>query len=190
MNKLSQISGIICIVFLIWSCNDLIEYSYYNTNIISKDIQMKKAGLISNNKNIIGAQMFAPISDVHKYNDFPFASKLVSLKTGVNKNPNEILGIWLMANKNVKVEIYKVGAEYHGKVIWMDEDANKKNFSVGGIIIDNMLYNSVTRKYEGGKFYGRGHKLNCELNLVEKNLIEVRVSKGFLYEIRYCTRVN
>jgi hypothetical protein len=105
-------------------------------------------------------------------------------------SPNDILGIWLMANKNVKVEIYNTNGTYQGKVIWMDDDANKKNFSVGGLIIDNMKYNPSSQKFEGGNFYGRGHTLDCELKLIGSSLMEVKVSKGILYKIRYCTRVS
>lgn len=115
---------------------------------------------------------------------------LASIATNASNNPNNILGVWLMANKNVKVKIYKIDSTYLGKVIWMDVDANKKNFNVGGTIIDNMRFNPENQKYEGGNFYGRGHRLNCELRLVELDLIEVKVSKGLLYQIRYCTRVS
>lgn len=115
---------------------------------------------------------------------------LTSLISNANYSPNDILGTWLMANKNVIVEVYKADNQYLGKVIWMDKDANKKNFSVGGIIIDKMRYNPSTQKYEGGNFYGRGHKLSCELRLVEIDRIEVKVSKGFLHQIRYCSRVS
>ena len=144
--------------------------------------------LISVNLCIV---LMTPITNTQAIcNDMAVSSELIVLNGNANGNPNEILGIWLMANKNVKVEIFKTGNEYRGKVIWMGKDANKKNFTIGGIILDNMVYNAVTCKYEGGNFYGRGHKLNCELTLVEKDLIEVMVSKGFLYEIRYCTRVS
>ena len=115
---------------------------------------------------------------------------LAPIVTRAGHNPNDIVGVWLMANKNVKVKIYQNDSTYFGKVIWMDNDANKKNFKVGGIIIDNMKYNQDNRKYEGGSFYGRGHKLDCELKLLEQDLIEVKVSKGILYQIRYCTRVS
>jgi uncharacterized protein (DUF2147 family) len=115
---------------------------------------------------------------------------LTSFVSNANNSPNDIMGNWLMANKNVIVEVYKTDNQYFGKVIWMDKDANKKNFSVGGIIFDKMQYNPDTQKYVGGNFYGRGHKLSCELRLIEKNRIEVKVSKGILHQIRYCSRVN
>jgi len=115
---------------------------------------------------------------------------LTSFVSNDNNSPNDILGNWLMANNNVIVEIYKADNQYFGKVIWMDKDANKRNFSLGGIIIDKMQYNPSTQKYESGYFYGRGHKLSCELKLVEKDRIEVKVSKGLLHQIRYCTRVS
>ncbi len=115
---------------------------------------------------------------------------IASVVVKASEDPNDILGVWLMANKNVKVKISKDYNTYYGKVIWMDVDANTKNFKVGGTIIDNMIFNPVTQKYENGHFYGRGHKLDCELKLVEKNLIEVKVSKGFVHQIRYCTRIK
>lgn len=103
---------------------------------------------------------------------------------------NDILGVWLMANQNVKVKIYQKNNQFYGKVIWMDDDANKKNFSLGGTIFDNMKYNARTKRYESGNFYGRGYRLNCSLRLIEDNKMEVSVSKGFLHQVRYCTRVN
>jgi len=115
---------------------------------------------------------------------------LSPLTINANAKPNDILGVWLMANKNVKVEIFKSGNSYFGKVIWMDVDADKRNFKLGDVIIDDMRYNPINEKYEGGHFYGRGYKLSCELRLLENNRIEVRVSKGILYKIRYCTRVG
>lgn len=105
-------------------------------------------------------------------------------------NSNDILGSWLMANKNVKVLIYQSNEKYHGKVVWMDCDANTKNFKLGNTIIDEMEYNSEKARYEGGSFYGRGYRLNCALSLITKDLMEVVVSKGFLQQVRYCTRWN
>lgn len=95
-----------------------------------------------------------------------------------------------MANKNVKVEVYKNENLYYGKVIWMGEEANKANFKVDDIIIDKMQYNSHKQVYEGGNFYGRGHRFKCELKLVRTDMIKVRISKGALYQERFCTRIN
>ncbi len=119
-----------------------------------------------------------------------FGMLLLSSFTINNEKDNDIQGVWLMANKNVKVEIFRSNDLYLGKVIWMGADADKRNFKLGDIIIDDMQYNPTNRKYEGGSFYGRGYKLDCELKLVEKDRIEVRVSMGILHKTRYCTRVN
>ena len=103
---------------------------------------------------------------------------------------DDILGVWLMANQNVKVAVYQQDSLYYGKVIWMDDDANTKNFSLGGLMIDEMKYNSQNQRYEQGSFYGRGYRLNCALRLMDNDKMEVIVSKGFLKQVRYCTRVN
>lgn len=105
-------------------------------------------------------------------------------------NPDNIIGVWLMANKNVKVHVYRSGQKYMGKVIWMDTDANYKNFSVGAVIIDNMIYNSANKSYEEGFFYGRGYRLDCELELIAPDSLQVDVYKGFIQQTRYCTRVD
>lgn len=103
---------------------------------------------------------------------------------------SDILGIWLMANQNVKIRVNKVDNKYEGKVIWMDTDANKKNFSMGSIIVDDLKYNNTKRTYEHGHFYGRGHKLKCEVKLIDLEKLQVRVSKGFIKQTRYCTRAK
>ncbi len=105
-------------------------------------------------------------------------------------NPDNIIGVWLMANKNVKVQVYWSGEKYMGKVIWMDADANYKNFNVGELIIDNMIYNSANKRYEKGNFYGRGYRLDCELELISQDSLQVDVYKGFLRQTRYCTRID
>lgn len=105
-------------------------------------------------------------------------------------NEKDILGVWLMANQNVKIHVTEVGNKYEGKVVWMDTDANKKNFNMGDIIVDNLKYNSTKQTYEHGHFYGRGHKLKCEVQLIEFEKLAVRVSKGFIKQTRYCTRVK
>ncbi len=107
-----------------------------------------------------------------------------------NIDLQDITGVWLMSNKNVKVEVYKTGDLYTGKVIWMNEEANKNNFRIGDIIIDKLQYNSLNQIYEGGNFYGRGHRLNCEVKLFGPDLIKVRVSKGGLHQERFCKRVK
>ena len=107
-----------------------------------------------------------------------------------NEKGDQILGVWLMANKNVKVQIYKINNQYEGKVVWMDTDTNKKNFQMGEKVIDQMEYDPNSSKYRKGHFYGRGYKLDCELRLVEPDRLEITVSKGPLKQVRYSTRVK
>ena len=58
-----------------------------------------------------------------------------------NIESDNILGIWLMANKNVKVEMYKVDDLYFGKVIWMDEDADYEFSILLALGVAELTYN-------------------------------------------------
>lgn len=42
----------------------------------------------------------------------------------VPKDGDEILGLWWTDDKRAKIEIYKKGSEYRGKIAWLDEPLN------------------------------------------------------------------
>lgn len=52
---------------------------------------------------------------------------------------DDIIGIWLSENKNGKVEIYKAGNKYHGKLIW-----GKTMYEADGITSKKDVKNSDT----------------------------------------------
>lgn len=104
--------------------------------------------------------------------------------------PDDIIGIWLMANKNVEVEVFKTENLFFGKVVRIRKEAINNSFKIGDIVMDKMFYNPKKQTYEGGNFYGRGFRLDCELRLINTNLIKVRVTKGVLHQVRFCTKVE
>jgi uncharacterized protein (DUF2147 family) len=48
---------------------------------------------------------------------FPFAAPV----TG----PDDIVGVWLTENDESKIQIFKSGNEYFGKIIWLKEPSDK-----------------------------------------------------------------
>lgn len=87
------------------------------------------------------------------------------------EEPN-VLGTWLVGDKDYKVELYKSGNEIQGKVVWLkvpndkngkprtdvdNPDPAKRNQPVLGLkILWSFVYNPQTGFYEGGKVYKEG----------------------------------
>ncbi len=65
MNRFSHIAGIIWITLTVFGCNDIIEYSPYDTNVVSRNININNAALISSNAERLDTLKFALCSDPH-----------------------------------------------------------------------------------------------------------------------------
>jgi uncharacterized protein (DUF2147 family) len=50
--------------------------------------------------------------------------------TAMAQNPDAILGIWLNADKDAKIQIYKNGNSYFGKIVW-----NKTVYEPDGVTV-------------------------------------------------------
>ena len=117
----------------------------------------------------------------------------------VTTGKDAILGIWFNAEKDAKIQIYKVmdkklGERYYGKVIWLktplDTKGNPKTDienpdpklqsrpRLGLVVLTNLGYNSGA-KYDGGKVYDpkSGKTYSCQTELVNNNLMKLR---GFI----------
>jgi uncharacterized protein (DUF2147 family) len=130
-----------------------------------------------------------------------FLFPLVNIAT----EPNDKVGVWLTDNDESKVQIYKAGNEYFGKIIWLKEpndkngkpkidknnpDASKRNNpAIGILILKNVRYQNGEWK---GTIYGpkRGKEVTCYLKLTNKDVLEGFVSFGFLSGSRTWKRVK
>jgi len=106
-----------------------------------------------------------------------------------------IEGIWLTEEGNSKVEIYQKGNGYFGKIIWLDQSANKR----GNIITDRNNPDKNLRnrqlvgidmlqdlQYLNGKWYGklyapkRGLTMNTEIVAQGEDKLELNITyQGF-----------
>jgi uncharacterized protein (DUF2147 family) len=120
-------------------------------------------------------------------------------------NPDDIMGTWLTDNDESKIEIYKAGNEYFGKIIWLKEptdrngnakkDVNnpdktkRSNAAIGILILKNVRYENGSWK---GIIYGpkRGKEVACSLKLKSEDVLEGFVSYGFLSGSRTWRRVK
>ena len=105
---------------------------------------------------------------------------------------DEILGIWLTGSKNGKVEIYKCGSEYCGKIVWMrnptykdgspkmdkhnPDESKRSNRTMGLVMLYGLEYDEDL-EWEDGEIYDPddGKTYSCEITMLEdKKILEVR----------------
>jgi uncharacterized protein (DUF2147 family) len=114
------------------------------------------------------------------------------------QDANLILGTWLTGSGNGKIEIYKNGASYQGKIIWINEpiepstgkpktDTKHPNSSlhsrpiVGLVNLWGFSYNEKENKWENGQIYDpkTGKEYKCIITTKDKNTLNVRGFIGF-----------
>jgi uncharacterized protein (DUF2147 family) len=102
-----------------------------------------------------------------------------------------ILGTWFNAEKDAKIDVYKVGDKYFGKVIWLKfpNDAKGKPKTdienpdpklqsrprLGLIVLSSLDYKSGM-KYEKGKIYDpkSGKTYSCQAELAGNKILKLR----------------
>ena len=103
---------------------------------------------------------------------------------------DDIIGTWLTGGEEpAKIQIYKLGDKYFGKIIWLkypeenslprtdskNPDKNKRNQEIVGLIIlTNFSFDDD--EWDGGKIYDpeSGKTYSCNLSLKDKNTLNVR----------------
>jgi uncharacterized protein (DUF2147 family) len=113
------------------------------------------------------------------------------ISDAINANPNIALGVWFTQNKDAKIEIFKEGNTYSGKIVWLKQPLEKngkpkidernpdKNL-VGQPILGIKLMTKFEFKgnnyYDNGKVYDpeSGKTYSCNMKINEKGELEVR----------------
>ena len=126
---------------------------------------------------------------------FLFANVFTAF-TFLENNPDAIIGTWLTAgDDNAKIEIFKSGSKYYGKIVWMknplrngekaldvnNPDKSKHNDPLLGLqIIKGFIYNAEENIWEDGKIYDpqSGKTYSCNIKK-EGNKLKVRGYIGF-----------
>ena len=104
---------------------------------------------------------------------------------------DDIVGIWLTAGKEpAKIQIYKSGERYYGKIIWLkypaedgkarvdkrNPDKGKRNQSIVGLIILKAFKFDGGDTWEDGDVYDpeSGKTYSCTLALKDRSNLKVR----------------
>ena len=105
---------------------------------------------------------------------------------------DDIMGIWYNGDKSAKVEIFKNGIKYYGRIIWLKEplnqegkekidknnpDASKRSAKVMMLVIlRNLVYDADDKNYQDGDIYDpkNGKDYSCKLTLLDYNNLDLR----------------
>ncbi|HOJ03548.1 MAG TPA: DUF2147 domain-containing protein [Bacteroidota bacterium] len=117
----------------------------------------------------------------------PIASLLAQ-----SQEADAVLGTWLVQDKNAKVEIYKRGSKYYGKIVWLkepndeqgkakvDKENPEEKLRSRPILGLEMLRGFVYDEdyvWEDGEIYDpkNGKTYSCKMTLTDKgNTLDVR----------------
>lgn len=110
--------------------------------------------------------------------------------------PN-VLGIWCSGKKDVKVQLYKAGNTIEGKIIWLLEEKDKfgKPISdkksdkplVGLRILWDAVYNPITKYFENGIAYVKGHEFCGKFKLNNDGTLSVT---GFICGLKFLQKTD
>lgn len=103
-----------------------------------------------------------------------------------------LVGVWYNTTKSGKVEIFKKGDHYFGKIIWLEEpisektgkpkvdennpDKDKRTQPIIGLVVLKDFENDGNGKYVNGTIYDpeNGKTYKCKMTLVDNNNLDVR----------------
>jgi len=114
-----------------------------------------------------------------------------------SKEAEAILGIWLTGSKKAKVDIYKCGDKYCGKIIWLrdphyedgtpkrdkhnPDESKQKKLIIGSDILMGFEYDG-DEEWDDGEIYDpdNGKTYSCVINMQDnKKILDVRGYVGF-----------
>lgn len=108
------------------------------------------------------------------------------------QNPDQICGKWMSAEKNLIVEVYKKGDEFHGRIVWFKDDpslpmeewkdshnpnpALRGRKVLGMDVLHGLKYDKDDNSWEDGIVYDAKHgkDWNASAYIDEHGLLRVR----------------
>ncbi len=106
-------------------------------------------------------------------------------------NPDAVVGYWLTEGGKAKIQIYKNGEKYFGKIVWVEKpndengkpkldrnnpDKNLRNRPIVGLLLLRNFKHAGKNVWDGGNIYDpeSGKDYSCTMTLLSENKLEVR----------------
>jgi uncharacterized protein (DUF2147 family) len=116
---------------------------------------------------------------------------LCSLSLSAQNNPDAVLGTWYNGSKESRIEIYKCGEKYCGKIAWLKEpnyedgkpkvdknnpDAKLKSRPIMGMVLMKDFEYDAKNVWDDGEIYDpkSGKTYSCKMTLTDPDRLEVR----------------
>jgi uncharacterized protein (DUF2147 family) len=114
----------------------------------------------------------------------------IALNSAAQKiKPDDIVGTWVAGENKAKVQIYKVGNKYHGRITWLRDpvkngrpktdvknpDPKLRNTPIVGLVVlRNFIYDD--REWLSGEIYdpSNGKEYSCKITMPDPNTLKVR----------------
>ena len=91
---------------------------------------------------------------------------------------SEIIGKWKSEENSSLIDIYMQNNIFYGKIIKVS--GNESKAKVGHLLLDNLIFNSSTKKYKGFVNSTNGMKADCIIELLNQNKFQLTVTKLFI----------
>jgi uncharacterized protein (DUF2147 family) len=126
-----------------------------------------------------------------------FSSLLMVLTSLSDKPSEQITGIWLTAEKDGKIKVYKKGNKYYGKIIWINEsvgpdgktkldvnnpDPNKRSRPIVGMnIVEGLEWDAEAQEWNEGEIYDpqSGSTYSVYAEMINENRLFIKGYIGF-----------
>ena len=133
------------------------------------------------------------------------------ISTSAFGQKDAILGVWYNEEKDAKVKIFKKGAEYFGKIIWIEKDENadgsalkldlknpdpekRKRGIVGSLILTDLEWDASDKEWDDGEIYdpksGNTYDVYAKLESPDELYLKGYVGVSFLGRSTTWTRVE
>lgn len=106
------------------------------------------------------------------------------------QSANDIVGTWFNAEKDGKIQIYKQGDSFFGKLSWLktptregkartdenNQNASQRNRPLLGLVLLRDFKHDGSHVWSGGKIYDpkNGKTYSCKMTLTDRNKLDVR----------------
>lgn len=104
-------------------------------------------------------------------------------------HPDDIVGTWVVAESKARIQVYRSGNKYHGKIIWLKEPTKngqpkvdsknpdprqRGNPVVGLVVLRDFVFDDG--QWISGEIYdpSSGREYSCKISMPNKNTMKVR----------------
>ena len=99
-----------------------------------------------------------------------------------------IEGKWKSEENGTVIEVFNQNNMFFGKIISVSDA--KSDIKIGHLILNDLVYNKSTRKYEGKVKTASENTAQCKIELINENKFKLSVTKLFIHKTQIFIRIK